>query len=91
MSNMSSVISSHNMRLVKPRTTEYGCNYPLQNQCLTPNLIYQADVENNANKCTKIYYGLAETSFKVWFAYHKKDFNHNQYKKAQNCENIYGH
>ena len=30
---------------------------------------------------TKIYFGLAETSFKAWIANHNKDFNHEQYKK----------
>ena len=96
MSNMSSIISSHNKRLLRPRNTEYGYNWrsrencPLQNQCLTPNLIYRADVENNANKDTKIYFGLAETSFKPRFANHNKDFNHEQYKKAKNWQNIYG-
>ena len=55
---------------------------PLQNQCLTPNLVYEADVENNANKGTKIYFSLAETSSKVQFANHNKDFNHEQYKKS---------
>ena len=44
--------------------------------------IYPADVENNANKGTKIYFALAETPFKVWFANHNKDFNHGQYKKS---------
>ena len=39
-------------------------NCPLQNHCLMPSLIYRADVENDANKGTKIYFGLAETSFK---------------------------
>ena len=88
MSNMSSIISSHNKRLLRPRTTEYGCNCrtrencPLQNQCLKPNLIYQADVENNANKGTKIYFRLSETSFKARFANHNKDSNHDQHKKS---------
>ena len=46
MSNMSSIISLHNKRLLKPTTTKYGCNCqtrvncPLQNQCFTPSLIY---------------------------------------------------
>ena len=88
MSNMSSIISSHNKRILRPRSTEYGCNCrtrencPLQNQCLTANIIYRADVENNGNKGTKIYFGLAETSFKARFANHNKDFNHEQYKKS---------
>ena len=45
------------------------------------NLIHRADVENSANKGTKIYFGLAKTSFKARFANHNKDFNHEQYKK----------
>ena len=67
MNNMSSIISSQSKRLLKPRTTQYGCNCqrrkncPLQNQCLTLNIIYRADVGNNSNKGTKIYCNLAET------------------------------
>ena len=97
ISNMSSIVSSHNKSLLRPKTTEYGCNCrtrekcPLQNQCLTPNLIYLADVENNANKGTKIYFGLAETSFKARFANQNKDFNMNNTKNTQDCQNIYGH
>ena len=46
------------------------------------NLIHRADVENSANKGTKIYFDLAKTSFKARFANHNKDFNHEQYKKS---------
>ena len=46
------------------------------------NLIYRADVENNANKGTKKCFGLAEASFKVRFANHNKDFKHEQYEKS---------
>ena len=88
MSNLSSTISCHNKRLLRPRITEYGCywrtkeNCLLQNQCLMPNLTYRVDVENNVNKGTKIYFGLTETSFKARFANHNKYFNHGQYKKS---------
>ena len=47
MSNLSSIISWHNKRLLRPRISEYGCNCrtredcSLQNQYLTPNLIHQ--------------------------------------------------
>ena len=84
MSNMSSIISSHHKRLLRPRNIEYGCNcqtrenYLLHYQCFTPNLIYQVDVENKANKRAKIYFGLAETSTKAHFPNHNKDFNHEQ-------------
>ena len=85
---MSSIISWRSTRLLRPRTTEYGCdcrtreNCPLQNHCLTPNLIYRADNENNGNKGTKIYFVLAETSFKARFGNHNRNFNHEQYKKS---------
>ena len=88
MSNMSSIITLHNKRLLRPRTTEYGCNCQtrenclLQNQCLTLNLIYQADVENNANKGTTINFGLADTSLKARFANHNENYNHEQSKKS---------
>ena len=45
-------------------------------------LKYRADVENNASKSIKIYFGLAETSFKTQSANHNKDFNNEQYKKS---------
>ena len=70
---------------LRPRTIKYGCNcqtrkkLPLQNQYLTPNLINKADVENNTNKGIKIYFGLAEISFKAWFANYEKDFSDEQY------------
>ena len=57
-------------RLLRPRNIEYGCNCrtrencSLQNQCLRSILICQADFEINAKKGSKIYSGLAETSFK---------------------------
>ena len=88
MSSFSSIILSHNKRLSRPRITDYGCNCrtrencPLQTQCLTPNLTYRADVGNNVSKVTKIYFGLAETSFKSRFTNHNKDFNHGQFKKC---------
>ena len=84
MSNMSSIILSHNKRLSWPRNIEHGCNCrtsencPLQNQCLAPGLTYQADVENNPNIGTKLYFGFTETSSKLRFTNHNKDFNHKQ-------------
>ena len=42
-------------------------------------------------KITQIKLGkYIETSFKAPFANHNQDFNHKQYKKAQNFQNIYG-
>ena len=48
------------------------------------------DVENNANKGTKIYYGLGETSSKMRFANQNKHFTMNNTRDAQNCQDKYG-
>ena len=89
MGNVSSIISSHNHKVLRPPNTEqYGCkcrskpNCPLQNKCLTPKVIYQANVTNNVNSDEKFYRGLAETPFKVRFGNHTKDFNHKKYCKS---------
>ena len=52
--NIPSIIASHNKSILRPKAKEHGCNcrnkesYPLQNQCLTPNVIYEATVVNNS-------------------------------------------
>ena len=67
MSNISSIISGHNKNLLNPTVTQYGCNCriredcPFQNQCLTPNIIYRADVYCEAKKDYKFYFGVAQT------------------------------
>ena len=89
MSNMSSILSSHNLNVIKPKNNNsYGCNCrvkescPLQNQCLTPEVIYRADIENGKNPDTKCYFGLTGTSFKERFRNHTRDFTHKQYIKS---------
>ena len=89
MSNMASILSSHNLNVINPyKTRTYGCNCrakgscPLQNQCLTPKIIYRADVENDTNSETKFYFGLTETPFKDWFWNHTRDFKHKTYSKS---------
>ena len=51
--NMGSIISLHNKHVLNSNWTEYGCNCnsreecPLENKCLTPRIVYRADVTNN--------------------------------------------
>ena len=59
--NMGSIISSHNKQVLQLQKKE---NYPLNNKCLTPNIIYEAKISNNTNDEHKKYLGAAETSFK---------------------------
>ena len=83
MSNMPSIFSSYNLNVINPyKTQTHGCNCriekscPLQNQCLTPKIIYRADVENDINSETKFYFGLTETPFKEKFVNYSRDFKH---------------
>ena len=84
-----SILSSLNLNIINPyKTQAYGCNCrtkescPLQNQRLTPKIIYRADVENGTNSETKFYFELTETPFKERFGNHTRDFKHKTYSKS---------
>ena len=87
MSNISSIIAGHNKSLLQPKITEYGCNCgvnnscSLQSQCQTRNLIYGAEIENDANDQTKIYFDLPAATLKKRFGNHKNDLSHRQRNK----------
>ena len=71
MKNISSIIASHIKSILLPKTKEYGCNcrnkesYPLQNQCLTPKIIYEAAVVTNSDDKKRVYFGASDTAFKL--------------------------
>ena len=56
--------------MLNPNVTQYDCHCriredcPLQNRCLTPNIIYRAYVYCEANKDYKFYLVIAQTPFK---------------------------
>ena len=62
---MKSIISGHNKQVLHPKPTTKGCNCrdknicPLDNKCLTPKVIYQANVTNDTDDTYKYYLGLA--------------------------------
>ena len=63
----------------------YNCrnknNCPLDGKCLTPNIIYEAQITSNQrNYKQKIYIGTAETDFKHRFNNHTKSFNLEHYE-----------
>ena len=86
--NNISIISGQNKNLLNPNVTQYGCNCQiredcsLQNQCLTPTIIYRADVHCDTNKDHKFYFEVAQTPFKERFQNRNRDFNHEQYIKS---------
>ena len=68
--NMDSIISGHIHNILNPKQKPFGFNCrkkdncSLNEECLTPAVIYRADVSNGANKDQNFYFGLAETTFK---------------------------
>ena len=86
MINIAAIISSHIKQVLKPKIENYGCNsrdrdsYPMENQCLTPQIVYRADVSNKKDNEMKFHYGLTETSFKKRYGNHKRSFIDEQRK-----------
>ena len=86
MTNIAAIISSHNKQVLKPKIENYGFNcrdkdsWPMENQCLTPQIVYRANVSSNKDNETNFYYGLTETSFKERYGNHKRSFKHERYK-----------
>ena len=84
---MASIIASHNKTILRPNIQDYGCNCskknerPMQNKCLTPNIIYEATFTNNTHIVEKIYFRLCETSFKERYRNHTRSFRLQIYRK----------
>ena len=78
MKNMGAIISSHNKHILQPSQENFGCSCrnktdcPLNNKCLTPNIVYEAQITNNTNDDQKRYLGASETPFKERFNNHKR-------------------
>ena len=63
MGNVASILSVHNRNTLYPKKSEFGCNgrsktdCPFDNKCLTPKIVYLADVRNDTNDEKKFYLG----------------------------------
>ena len=93
MKNMSSTISSHNKQVLQSRNKNDRCNYrkkgscPLDNKCLTPNIIYEAQITSNTNDEHKEHLGTTETSLNKRYSDHTRDFKHKNYMKCTKISN----
>ena len=89
MNNVKRVISSHNKRLLRETksaqvstkdSSKQLCNCrnanecPLNNMCLTKDLVYQAEVITKEDNDIKTYIGMTATTFKDRYRNHKKSF-----------------
>ena len=92
---MGSTISSHNKHILNSNNTEYGCNCnnrnecPLENECLTPRIVYRADVTNNTTDEHKYYYGISDTPFKERYENHKTSFRDRSHLTASDLSEYY--
>ena len=88
MPNIKNIITSHNKKILnESEVVERKCNClkkeecPLENQCLSTNIVYEATLSDNASNATPAtYIGISETTFKLRYANHKKAFNHARYE-----------
>ena len=82
---MGSVLSRHNKKILSRKEDQYGCNCKskteclLDNNCLTPRLIYQVDVLTNLIDSKAFYIGLAYTTFKERYRDHTRDYRKQHY------------
>ena len=89
---MKSIISDHNKQMLHPIPKTKGCNCrdkntsPLDNKCLTPEVIYQADVTNYTDDTYKYYLGLAKHLLKIDII-----IINLLSAPGQNCLNAFGH
>ena len=88
--NIRTIINSYAAKILYPKksTEQRTCSClnkgtcPLEQKCLTTNIVYKAKVtSNNRNFQEKVYFGLCKTTFKKGFSIHKKLFNLHEYKK----------
>ena len=89
MSNIKCTIDGHNKSILTKLnddkvTKNCNCrqpdNCPVQGECTTKSLIYQATVSTNDNRPDQTYVGLTSNTFKIRYANHKSSFC-NQKKK----------
>ena len=91
--NIKLITNAHNRKTLYPSSTigRKTCNCinipqcPLQQKCLSNNILYQANITPiGENSETRVYY---ETKFKLKFENHKKSFNHRNCKSDTELSN----
>jgi hypothetical protein len=94
MPNVHQIISAHNKstmkteKTVEPTQNIQQCNCrknqpcPLEGNCLTSEVIYQATITRQDNSKEETYIGLTENSFKTRFNGHKSSFRNENQRNA---------
>ena len=88
---MASIINKHNKKILNTKTStpsQKSCNCrikedcPLNNNCLTTNILYNAKVTTNEDGTGENYIGVTEGTFKQRFAQHKLSFKNKKYSNS---------
>ncbi len=89
MNNVKSIISKHNTRItgkskpqcevIDPCTCRDKKTCPLQEKCMTKDIVYKATVTTSDTNSTKHYIGMTASTFKERYRNHIKSFNHKRY------------
>ena len=87
MQNIKGIINNHNMNILHQNNEikdECNCRIkkycPLGGKCLSPNIVYQGQINSSQPSYNeKVYFGVAEKSFKDRFYNHTKYFTHEDY------------
>lgn len=94
MPNISHTIAQHNKKLLRDSaanqtTPQRNCNCrggidncPLNGECLTKSIVYQATVVRADNSAVQTYIGHTANSFKSRYSSHLSSFNHANHKTA---------
>ena len=89
MTNIKAVISGHNKKVLQEQKEDNGrkCNCrngddcPLNGQCLTPEVLYEATVTSDIPRYEdRTYKGITERFWKERYKEHKKTFTHRKYE-----------
>ncbi len=89
MNNAKSIISKHNTRIagrskpqcevIDPCTCSDKNTCPLQEKCMTKDIVYKATITRSNTNSTKHYIGMTASTFKERYRNHIKSFNHKRY------------
>ena len=89
MSNVRSIITSHNIRIIRRSQSQNintdNCNCrnkhacPLQNKCMSKDIVDKATIITNNTQGTKHYIGMTSNTFKERYRNHIKSFTHKKY------------
>ena len=86
--NMANIIRKHNNKVLNTdpdKTQSNTCNCrkndqcPLENNCLSPSIVYNAHITTDVSAQEKNYIGLTEGTFKQRYNQHKHSFKHEKH------------